>query len=122
MTETAILHEVSGGVMRITLNRPDVLNSFNLDMGRQLQAARQQCTSEKQELETMLFDPKVTEQSQLAKLSAMEQELASGALVELMPQYRLNSGPSIYAVYPARKWLARKTTAFVAFLQENFLK
>ena len=46
-------------------------------LGRQLQAARQQCTSEKQELETMLFDPKVTEQSQLAKLSAMEQELAS---------------------------------------------
>ena len=52
----------------------------------------------------------------------VELELASGALVELMPQYRLNSGPSIYAVYPARKWLARKTTAFVAFLQENFLK
>ncbi len=46
-------------------------------LGRQLQAARQQCTTEKQELETMLFDPKVTEQSQLAKLSAMEQELAS---------------------------------------------
>ncbi|MBK6896329.1 MAG: hypothetical protein IPH06_07040 [Alphaproteobacteria bacterium] len=46
-------------------------------LGRQLQAARQQCTTEKQELETMLFDPQVTEQSQLAKLSAMEQELAS---------------------------------------------
>ena len=52
----------------------------------------------------------------------VEQELASGALVELMPSYRLNSGPAIYAVYPARKWLARKTTVFVAFLQENFLK
>lgn len=51
----------------------------------------------------------------------VDQELASGALVELLPAYRLNSGPSIYAVYPARKWLARKTTAFVAFLQENFL-
>jgi 2-(1,2-epoxy-1,2-dihydrophenyl)acetyl-CoA isomerase len=37
MTETAILHEVSGGVMRITLNRPDVLNSFHMAMGRQLQ-------------------------------------------------------------------------------------
>lgn len=45
-------------------------------LGRQLQAARQQCTSEKQELETMLFDPQVTEQQQLAKLSAMEEELA----------------------------------------------
>ncbi len=51
----------------------------------------------------------------------VDQELASGALVELLPAYRLNSGPSIYAVYPARKWLARKTTAFVAFLQEKFL-
>lgn len=51
----------------------------------------------------------------------VEQELASGALVELMPEYRLNSGPSIYAVYPARKWLARKTTEFVAFLQQHFL-
>ncbi len=38
MSETAILHEVANGVMRITLNRPDVLNSFNLAMGRQLQA------------------------------------------------------------------------------------
>jgi DNA-binding transcriptional LysR family regulator len=51
----------------------------------------------------------------------VDQELTSGALVELLPAYRLNSGPSIYAVYPARKWLARKTTAFVAFLQEKFL-
>jgi len=51
----------------------------------------------------------------------VEPELASGALVEVMPDYRLNSGPSIYAVYPARKWLARKTTAFVAFLQAHFL-
>jgi DNA-binding transcriptional LysR family regulator len=46
-------------------------------------------------------------------------ELASGALVELMPSYRLPPGPSIYAVYPARKWLPLKTTAFVAYLQEK---
>ena len=39
MTDTTILHEVNGGVMRITLNRPAVLNSFDLAMGRQLQAA-----------------------------------------------------------------------------------
>lgn len=38
MTDTAILHAVDGGVMRITLNRPAVLNSFDLEMGRQLQA------------------------------------------------------------------------------------
>jgi len=38
MTEPAILHEVSAGVMRITLNRPDVLNAVTLAMGRELQA------------------------------------------------------------------------------------
>lgn len=37
MSEAAILHDVTSGVMRITLNRPDVLNSFDLGMGRQLQ-------------------------------------------------------------------------------------
>jgi DNA-binding transcriptional LysR family regulator len=49
-------------------------------------------------------------------------ELASGALVELLPGYRLNPGPSIYAVYPARKWMPLKTTTFVAFLQERLFK
>ena len=39
MTESMILHEIDGGVMRITLNRPEVLNAFNLVMGRQLQSA-----------------------------------------------------------------------------------
>lgn len=38
MTDPTILHAVDGGVMRITLNRPAVLNSFDLAMGRQLQA------------------------------------------------------------------------------------
>lgn len=56
-------------------------------LGRQLQAARQQCTSEKQELETMLFDPQVTEQQQLAKLSVMEEELAK-AKIELQNAQR----------------------------------
>ena len=49
----------------------------------------------------------------------VEPELAGGALVELLPGYRMNPGPSIYAVYPARKWLALNTTTFVAFLQER---
>ncbi|MCC6929651.1 MAG: 2-(1,2-epoxy-1,2-dihydrophenyl)acetyl-CoA isomerase [Gemmatimonadaceae bacterium] len=39
MTDTTILHEMEGGVMRIILNRPAVLNSFDLAMGRQLQSA-----------------------------------------------------------------------------------
>lgn len=37
MTNTAIVHETAQGVMRITLNRPEVLNSFNLAMGEELQ-------------------------------------------------------------------------------------
>jgi 2-(1,2-epoxy-1,2-dihydrophenyl)acetyl-CoA isomerase len=39
MTDSTILHAVTDGVMRITLNRPDVLNSFDLAMGRQMQSA-----------------------------------------------------------------------------------
>ena len=39
MTEAMILHEIDRGVMRITLNRPEVLNAFNMEMGRQLQSA-----------------------------------------------------------------------------------
>ncbi len=34
-----ILSEATGAVLRITLNRPEVLNAFNLDMARELQAA-----------------------------------------------------------------------------------
>lgn len=46
----------------------------------------------------------------------VEQELASGALVELLPTCRLPSGPPLYAVYPARQWLALNTATFVEFL------
>lgn len=45
-------------------------------LGRELQTARQQCSQEKDDLKSMLFDPQVTEQQQLAKLSSLEQELA----------------------------------------------
>ena len=45
-------------------------------LGRQLQTFKQQCEYEKQELKTMLFDPKVTEQQQIAKLSSLEEELS----------------------------------------------
>ena len=38
MTESSIGHAVEGGVMTITLNRPDVLNAFNMAMGVQLQS------------------------------------------------------------------------------------
>lgn len=43
-----------------------------LRLGRQLQTQRAQCDQEKASLETMLFDPKLTEQQQLAKLSLLE--------------------------------------------------
>lgn len=46
----------------------------------------------------------------------VEQELASGALVELLPDHSLPPGPAIYAVYPARQWLALNTATFVEFL------
>lgn len=46
----------------------------------------------------------------------VEQELASGALVELLTAYSLPLGPPIYAVYPARQWLALNTATFVEFL------
>lgn len=44
-------------------------------LGRQLQSYRSQCDLEKAELKAMLFDPKLTDQHQLAKLSSLEDEL-----------------------------------------------
>ena len=44
-------------------------------MGQQLQKERAQHAMEKKELETMLFDPAVTSQEQLARLSKLEKEL-----------------------------------------------
>lgn len=47
------------------------------------------------------------------------QELAQGSLVQLLPDYQLRAGQPVYAVYPARPWLAFKTATFLAFLQER---
>lgn len=44
-------------------------------LGRQLQSSKSQCDMEKSELKTMLFDPKLTDQQQLAKLSSLEEDL-----------------------------------------------
>lgn len=45
--------------------------------------------------------------------------LHSGELVTVLDDYQLPSGSPVYAVYPARDWLALKTATFVAFLQER---
>jgi 2-(1,2-epoxy-1,2-dihydrophenyl)acetyl-CoA isomerase len=39
MTDTSILTERQGAVLRLTLNRPEVLNAFNLGMARAMQRA-----------------------------------------------------------------------------------
>ncbi len=44
-------------------------------LGQQLQAERARCDGEKAELETILFDPTITAQQQLAKLASLEKEL-----------------------------------------------
>ncbi|MCK5375117.1 MAG: hypothetical protein KAJ40_07525 [Alphaproteobacteria bacterium] len=44
-------------------------------LGRQLQTQQAQCNLEKSELEEMLFDPKLTSQQQLTKLSSLEKKL-----------------------------------------------
>lgn len=46
-------------------------------------------------------------------------ELANGTLLPLLTDYQLRSGQPVYAVYPARPWLAFKTATFIAFLQER---
>lgn len=45
MTYQHLLWAEDGGVAEITLNRPEVLNSFNQQMGRELQAALQRATA-----------------------------------------------------------------------------
>lgn len=46
-------------------------------------------------------------------------EIADGRLVPLLNDYTLRAGQPVYAVYPARPWLAFKTKTFLAFLQER---
>lgn len=48
-----------------------------------------------------------------------KEELTRGELVEILQDFPLPPGAPIYAVYPARNWLALKTSAFVEFLQER---
>lgn len=45
-------------------------------LGDQIQKERAQCSMEKKDLETQLFDPQITSEQQLAKLAQLEQKLA----------------------------------------------
>lgn len=47
------------------------------------------------------------------------EELQNGELVEVLAGYAPLPGAAIYAVYPARDWLARKTSSFITFLQDH---
>jgi len=47
MTHQFIVVEIAAGVMRITLNRPDVLNSFNAPMARELRGALEDARADK---------------------------------------------------------------------------
>ncbi|WP_284330991.1 LysR family transcriptional regulator [Dyella flagellata] len=48
----------------------------------------------------------------------LQPDIDRGALVEVLPQYRPTPGFPIHAVYPARKWLPRKVTAFIEFVEQ----
>jgi DNA-binding transcriptional LysR family regulator len=52
---------------------------------------------------------------QLQPTFLIEQQLASGQLVEILPQYR-SVELGIYAVYPSRKFVLPKVRALVEFL------
>ncbi len=56
-------------------------------LGRHLQTTKAECSAEKAELENMLFDPKLTNQQQLAKLAALETDLED-AKAQLYRQQR----------------------------------
>lgn len=46
MSSSSILYDVTGGVATITLNRPDVLNSFDAEMSRQMQFRLREATGD----------------------------------------------------------------------------
>lgn len=49
----------------------------------------------------------------------LRDEVDRGALVEVLPGYRPEPGPPIYAVYPAREFLPSKTAVFIDFIERR---
>lgn len=58
-----------------------------LRVGRQLKSERARCDLEKKELETLLFDPQLTNKTQLAKLASLETDLEESK-AEILRQKR----------------------------------
>jgi DNA-binding transcriptional LysR family regulator len=56
---------------------------------------------------------------QMVPRKLVEAELASGALVRVLPDCKLPPATPVYAVYPARDWLPLKTSTFISFMQEK---
>lgn len=51
---------------------------------------------------------------------AVSQELRSGRLRIVLPEYRENTGVAVYAVYPCRQYVPAKLKAFVDFLSQCY--
>jgi DNA-binding transcriptional LysR family regulator len=49
----------------------------------------------------------------------LSDELATGQLVQLLPDWRANLEMPVYAVYPRKKYLPEKLNTVIAFLKEN---
>jgi DNA-binding transcriptional LysR family regulator len=46
-------------------------------------------------------------------------ELRTGKLVQLLPDWELNQSMPLYAVYPRRKFLAKKVHIFMEFVRHH---
>jgi DNA-binding transcriptional LysR family regulator len=51
---------------------------------------------------------------------AISEELKSGRLVVVLPEYRESPGVAVYAVYPSRQFLPAKLKLFIDFLAQQY--
>lgn len=69
-----ILNDSDWTLEKATMRYQEAERQLNA-LGQKLQKERAQCKIEKKELEALLFDPQLTSEQQLAKLSSLEEEL-----------------------------------------------
>ena len=50
----------------------------------------------------------------------VEEEIANGSLVQILPDYKISAHEGIYAVYPSRRYLPAKVRSFIDFLAERY--